>query len=189
VRWAGEDCMPNGRETQSSVAANTNRERERTLELEVRRKRNNLPSLKPPVLVHLIRREPTAIPDRGEVEHREHLGDDDLVRRVGVEALVERERDGVIVERRVRARPVLRDRRVREPREQLHGVPCTLRARSRCARPVAVVVVQVERVLEAFPLGSGEEAAEGGVPERDGLQAAYQTLTRKKKEGTHLIRA
>ena len=143
------------------------------MELDVRRKRCNLRSYKLPVLVHLIRRELPAVPERSEVERREHIDNDDLVRRVDVQVLVERERDRVVVERRVRARPVFFNGCVREPREELEDVPGPQRACSRRARAVTVVEVQVERILEALPLGLREEAAERGVAERDGLYGSF----------------
>ena len=59
------------------------------------------------------------------------MEDDDLVRRVHVKALPEREHDGAVVERRVGGRVVRRDRRVREPRHELLHVADPQRAAER----------------------------------------------------------
>lgn len=91
------------------------------------------------------------------------------MRCVHVEVLVQRERNRVIVERRIRACPVFLNRRVREPSEELGDVPGAQGARGRRTRTVAVVEVEVETVLEPLPLGLGKETAEGGVAESDRL--------------------
>ena len=54
---------------------------------------------------------------------------DHLMRRVHIQAVVERERHRVVVQGRVRARVVRRDGRVREPRDELLDVADALHAR------------------------------------------------------------
>lgn len=95
--------------------------------------------------------------------------DDDVVRGVDVQALAERERPRVVGERRVRGRVVQRDGRVREPRDELLHVPDAERTRDGRAERGVVPEVEVDGVVEALPLLRGEQLAELGVAERDGL--------------------
>jgi len=114
-------------------------------------------------------RQLSSVPKSSQIKRSEHIDNDDLVRRIDIEVLVERERDRVVVEGRIRARPVFLNGRLGEPREKLGDVPGTQGARSRRTGAVAVVEVEVKGVLEALPLGLGEEVAEGGVTEGDRL--------------------
>jgi hypothetical protein len=66
----------------------------------------------------------------------------------------------------------LRDRRVREARNELLQIPDTLHARDGAAERRAVPEVQVKRVVEACPLLAREQRAEGRVAERDRLARA-----------------
>lgn len=76
---------------------------------------------------------------------REHtVQDDDLVRRVDVQALAERERLWAVVERRVRRRVVHGDRRVRQPRDELLDITDALHARDGRAEGGVVPEEQVE---------------------------------------------
>lgn len=125
-----------------------------------------------------------SIPKSGQIKRSEHIDNDDLVRRIDIKVLVKRERDRVIVEGRIRARPVFLDGCVREPCEKLDDVPSAQSARSRRTRAVAVVEVEVKGVFEALPLGLSEEAAEGGVAEGNCLfeeQMDQQCRQSKKK--------
>lgn len=66
------------------------------------------------------------------------------MRRVDIQALVEREHCGVVVERRVRARVVRGERRVREPRDELAHPPGPLHARDRRAERGDVPEVEID---------------------------------------------
>jgi len=150
------------------------------LELDVCRKWRNPGGDKLPTLIHFIRCQLSSTPKRVEIERGEHINDDDLVRRIHIELLVERERDRVIVERRIRARPVLLNGSMREPCEELGNIPRTQGARSRRTGTVPVVEVKVEGVLKALPLCLSEQAAKGRVAEGDGL-FVRQCPKRKEK--------
>ena len=110
-------------------------------------------------------RQLSSIPKSSQIKRSERIDNHDLVRRIDIEVLVERERDRVIVEGRIRARPACLNGCTREPCEKLDDVSRTQSTRSRRAGAVAVAVMEVEVkcVLEALSFGLSEETTEGGV--------------------------
>ena len=135
-------------------------------------------------------RQLSAIPKSSQIKRSEHIDNHDLVRCIDIKVLVERERDRVIVEGRIRTRPVFLNGGMREPCEELDDVPRTQSTRSRRAGAVAVVEVEVKCVLEALPLGLSEETAEGGVAKGHRLFKAQmvQKCQRSKKKWVDVLR-
>lgn len=79
------------------------------------------------------------------------IENDNLVRRIHVQALAERERDRVIIQRRVRRAVVRRDRRVRKPRDELLDPAEALHACDGRAERGIVPEVQVEPARDMRP--------------------------------------
>ena len=129
-------------------------------------------------------RQLSSIPKSSQIKRSEHIDNHDLVRRIDIEVLVEWECGRVIVEGRIRVRPVFLNGCMREPREELDDVPRTQSTRSRRARAMAVVEVEVKCVLRALPLGLSEETVEGGVAKGHRLFKAQmvQECQRSKKK-------
>lgn len=130
------------------------------MELYVCREWRKLTCDERPLLRYVIRRERTTSREACQVERRDDIQHYNLMRRVDIQALVEREHARVVVKRPVRARIVRCDWRVREARYELLNISQALNSCNGRAESVVVPEIEVHSIFKPFPFFLGKEPAE-----------------------------